>query len=68
MRITIFIFHFYLDLFPRCNVDRLKLLRDALPLEGEFPEVWLKINKIIDNLHIKNHKVNCVCVGVATKM
>ena len=38
-------------------MDRLKFLRDALPLDGEFSEIWLRINKIIDPLHIKNHKV-----------
>ena len=41
----------------RCNVDRLKLLKKALPLVGKFSEIWLDIGKVIDPLHIKNHKV-----------
>ena len=41
----------------RCNVDRLLILREALPLDGEFSHVWLRINKVIDQLHIGNHKV-----------
>ena len=38
-------------------MDRLKLLREALPLDGEFAHIWLHINKVIDQLHIANHKV-----------
>ena len=46
------------DLFSvMCNVDRLKLLKKALPLVGKFSEIWLNIGKVIDPLHIKNHKV-----------
>ena len=48
----------------RCNVDRLNLLRGSLPLEGEWSEVWLKIDKVIDQLHIKNHKV---CKSIENK-
>jgi hypothetical protein len=33
------------------------MLRGSLPLEGDWSEVWLKIDKVIDQLHIKNHKV-----------
>ena len=44
-----------------CNVDRLKMLRNPLPLKGpDMPYVWQKINKCIDPLHLKNHK-NKVC-------
>ena len=42
-----------------CHVDRLKLLRDALPLAQPFSDIWLKIRKCIDDLHIKNHKAPC---------
>ena len=35
----------------------LKLLKEALPLVGEFSKIWLNIGKCIDPLHIKNHKV-----------
>ena len=41
----------------RCNLDRLKLLQDKLPLDGKYSEVWLGVNKLIDPLHLKNHKV-----------
>lgn len=47
-----------LPCYLRCNVDRLKFLRDALPLVGKFSEIWLTIGKCIDPLHIKNHKVD----------
>ena len=55
----------------RCNVDRLKLLRKPLPVPEPFPEVWMRISKIIgelfpvhlihnnvfsDRLHLRNHK------------
>ena len=39
-----------------CNVDRLRMLRDPLPLEGEFSNIWQKVTKCIDSLHISNHK------------
>ena len=36
-----------------CNVDPLKLLREPLPLAGPFANIWLRVNKVIDPLHIK---------------
>ena len=39
-----------------CNIDRLRMFREPLPLDGEFANVWNKINKCIDSLHISNHK------------
>ena len=39
-----------------CNVDRMRLLSGPLPLEGEFANIWLKVTKVIDPLHVKNHK------------
>ena len=33
------------------------MLKEALPLVGEFSKIWLNIGKCIDPLHIKNHKV-----------
>ena len=41
----------------RCNVDRMRLLKKPLPLEGPMDKVWLNINKIVDSLHINNHTV-----------
>lgn len=43
-----------------CNLDRLKLLRNPLPLPAPFSTVWKDVRKVIDPLHIKNHKnPNC---------
>ena len=47
---------FYLSYDNMCHVDTLKLLSDELSLPEPFDKVWLKINKIIDPLHIRNHK------------
>ena len=44
------------------HVDRLKLLRGPLPLAEPFSNIWLKIRKVIDDLHIKNHKEPCPTV------
>ena len=30
----------------RCNVDRMKMMKKNLPLDG-YEDVWLRINKII---------------------
>ena len=32
----------------RCNVDRMKLLKKPLPIDG-YEEVWMSINKVIGN-------------------
>ena len=42
-------------------MDRLKILKKSLPLDGEFAHVWLNINKVIDQLHLANHKVILFC-------
>ena len=39
-----------------CNLARLKLLKNPLPLEAPMDNLWTSINKIIDDLHIKNHR------------
>ena len=44
--------------FIRCNVDRLKMMKKPLPLPGQFKTVWQNIGKVIDPLHISNHKVS----------
>ena len=43
--------------YCRFNFDRLKLMRKELPLKGNMKDVWLNIGKVIDPLHISNHKV-----------
>ena len=37
----------------RCNIDRLKLLKKRLPIPEPFPDLWLKITKIIG--------IFCIC-------
>ena len=39
-------------IISRCNIDRLKLLKKPLALSDPFPEVWLKVSKIIGNIEI----------------
>ena len=39
-----------------CNVNRLIAARSPVPLPKPFDEMWLKIKKVIDRLHLKNHK------------
>ena len=47
-----------------CNVDRLKLLQKPLPLPGHMGLMWQKIQKVIDPLHIDNHKVSHIFLFV----
>ena len=47
----------FLSFDNMCHIDSLKLLKNPLELEGpEMPYLWSKIQKVIDPLHIKNHK------------
>lgn len=39
-----------------CNVNKMAVAKQELPLEAPYDELWLKINKVIDLLHLKNHK------------
>ena len=39
-----------------CHVDNLRVARQPLPLPGDLSHLWLDVNKIIDSLHIKNHR------------
>ena len=39
-----------------CHVDGLKVVRKPLPFPAPFDLMWTAINKIIDSLHISNHK------------
>ena len=44
-----------------CNVCKLKLLKNDLPLPSPFQTVWKDVVKIIDPLHLKNHSKNKNC-------
>ena len=39
-----------------CHLDNLRVARKPLPLPGDLKFLWLDIKKIIDTLHIYNHK------------
>ena len=39
-----------------CHLDNLKAARAPLPLPGDLKYMWLDVNKVIDTLHLTNHK------------
>ena len=39
-----------------CHLNNLKVARSPLPLPSDFSHMWLDVKKIIDTLHIQNHK------------
>ena len=39
-----------------CNVDKMRAARKPLPLPEPYDKIWLKIRKIVDRLHLRNHK------------
>ena len=39
-----------------CHLNNLKVARWPLPLPGDLAYLWLDVKKIIDDLHIKNHR------------
>ena len=41
-----------------CHLNNLTVARSPLPLPGDFSHMWLDVKKIIDTLHIQNHKDN----------
>ena len=43
-----------------CNLYRLKVARKPLPLKPPLDRAWLRMNKIIDSFHLRNH-VNPEC-------
>lgn len=47
---------FFLAYDNMCNLDRLRATKKSLPLAPPFNNLWFKINKVIDRLHIRNHK------------
>ena len=38
-----------------CHLDALKVANAKLPLPAPYCNMWLKVTKIIDSLHIRNH-------------
>lgn len=41
-----------------CHLDGLRAAKNLLPLPSPWDKAWISVNKIIDKLHIKNHKDN----------
>ncbi|XP_074632163.1 uncharacterized protein LOC141890549 [Acropora palmata] len=39
-----------------CNLDKLRIARKPLPFPEPYNLMWLKVRKIVDRLHMKNHK------------
>ena len=39
-----------------CNLDAMKAAREPLPLPTPYDNMWTSITKVIDELHIKNHR------------
>ena len=39
-----------------CHLNNLKVARKPLPLPGDLQYIWQDVKKIIDSLHMKNHK------------
>lgn len=39
-----------------CHLDGMKAAKNPLPLPSPWDKAWISIKKIIDSLHIKNHK------------
>ena len=47
--------NFFLSYDNMCHIDELKLLNKPLALPEPYNNMWQKIQKVIDPLHIKNH-------------
>lgn len=39
-----------------CHLDSLRISRKDLPLPAPFNKMWQKVGKVIDRLHLQNHK------------
>ena len=39
-----------------CHLDNLKVAKKPLPLPGDLSHMWSDVGKIIDSLHIANHR------------
>ena len=50
----------YLAYDNMCNVCRLRVAKNQLPLPAPMDRAWLKVRKIIDTFHLRNHS-NPLC-------
>ena len=39
-----------------CNLDKLRVSKKPFPLPESYDKIWLKVRKIVDRLHMRNHK------------
>ena len=39
-----------------CNLDKIAACQSELPLPEPYNKMWFDINKVIDGLHLRNHK------------
>ena len=39
-----------------CHLNNLKVSKKPLPLPGNLKHIWMDVGKVIDSLHLKNHK------------
>lgn len=39
-----------------CHVDNMKIAKADLPLQAPFNTLWKDVGKVIDRLHLRNHK------------
>ena len=49
--------------YDMCLVDGLKLAKCDLPIQKPFDKMWQTVAKVIDRLHIRNHK-DAMCKSV----
>jgi len=43
-----------------CKLNNLRVARQPLPLPDDLKYIWLDVNKVIDEFHMKNHRdVSC---------
>ena len=47
---------FILSYDKMCNLDKLRVAKKPLPLPEPYDKIWLKVRKIVDRLHMRNHK------------
>ena len=39
-----------------CHLNNLRVARLPLPLPDDLKYIWLDVNKVIDDFHMKNHR------------
>ena len=52
--------HYVISYDNMCHVDSLRVATSEFPLSENLKKIWIKVKKIIDRLHLRNHK-NDVC-------